>query len=185
MFFEQYDHEPAIAVARFWLAYSGRPEAFVDRSLERTDSAAIARSTPWSATSPARRAYLVGDALTLADIALYAYTHVAHEGGFDLDSHPAIRDGSTRVAASRATWRSTRRNPWRATRRRRCDTVAGVSVRVRFAPSPTGSLHLGNALTAVANRRFADERDGALVLRIDDTDAARTIVGGEQACRAV
>ena len=56
-----------------------------------------------------------------------------------------------------------------------------MSVRVRFAPSPTGSLHLGNALTAVANRRFADERDGALVLRIDDTDAARTIVGGEQA----
>jgi glutamyl-tRNA synthetase len=43
-------------------------------------------------------------------------------------------------------------------------------VRVRFAPSPTGSLHLGSALTAVANRRFADERDGELVLRIDDTN---------------
>jgi glutamyl/glutaminyl-tRNA synthetase len=49
-----------------------------------------------------------------------------------------------------------------------------MSVRVRFAPSPTGSLHLGNALTAVANRRFANERDGALLLRIDDTDAARS-----------
>jgi hypothetical protein len=47
-------------------------------------------------------------------------------------------------------------------------------VRVRFAPSPTGSLHLGSALTAVANRRFADERDGVLILRIDDTDATRT-----------
>ncbi len=46
-------------------------------------------------------------------------------------------------------------------------------VRVRFAPSPTGSLHLGSALTAVANRRFADEHGGALVLRIDDTDAKR------------
>jgi glutamyl-tRNA synthetase len=46
-------------------------------------------------------------------------------------------------------------------------------VRVRFAPSPSGSLHLGGALTAVANRRFADERGGALVLRIDDTDASR------------
>ncbi|MGH3127951.1 MAG: glutamate--tRNA ligase family protein, partial [Gaiellaceae bacterium] len=45
-----------------------------------------------------------------------------------------------------------------------------MSVRVRFAPSPTGSLHVGNALTAVANRRFADERGGILVLRIDDTD---------------
>lgn len=54
-------------------------------------------------------------------------------------------------------------------------------VRVRFAPSPTGSLHLGNALTAVANRRFADERGGILVLRIDDTDATRSVAGGEQA----
>jgi glutamyl/glutaminyl-tRNA synthetase len=56
-----------------------------------------------------------------------------------------------------------------------------VSVRVRFAPSPTGSLHLGNALTAVANRHFADEREGTLVLRIDDTDPARTVAGGEAA----
>jgi len=56
-----------------------------------------------------------------------------------------------------------------------------MTVRVRFAPSPTGSLHLGNALTAVANRRFADEHGGVLVLRIDDTDATRTVVGGEDA----
>jgi hypothetical protein len=56
-----------------------------------------------------------------------------------------------------------------------------MSVRVRFAPSPTGSLHLGNALTAVANRHFADARGGVLVLRIDDTDASRTVEGGEGA----
>jgi glutamyl-tRNA synthetase len=56
-----------------------------------------------------------------------------------------------------------------------------VGVRVRFAPSPTGSLHLGNALTAVANRRFADEHGGTLLLRIDDTDPARTVDGGEAA----
>ena len=56
-----------------------------------------------------------------------------------------------------------------------------MSVRVRFAPSPTGSLHLGNALTAVANRRFVDESGGVLVLRIDDTDPTRTIAGGEEA----
>jgi tRNA synthetases class I (E and Q), catalytic domain len=56
-----------------------------------------------------------------------------------------------------------------------------VPVRVRFAPSPTGSLHLGNALTAVANRRFADEHAGELVLRIDDTDPTRTVEGGEDA----
>ena len=56
-----------------------------------------------------------------------------------------------------------------------------VPVRARFAPSPTGSLHLGNALTAVANRRFAEARSGALVLRIDDTDPTRTVEGGEEA----
>jgi glutamyl/glutaminyl-tRNA synthetase len=55
-----------------------------------------------------------------------------------------------------------------------------MAVRVRFAPSPTGSLHLGGALTAVANRRFADERDGAFVLRIDDTDAERVLPGSEE-----
>jgi glutamyl-tRNA synthetase len=56
-----------------------------------------------------------------------------------------------------------------------------VPVRVRFAPSPTGSLHLGNALTAVANRDFADAQGGAFVLRIDDTDPARAVAGGEEA----
>jgi len=53
-------------------------------------------------------------------------------------------------------------------------------VRVRFAPSPTGSLHLGGALTAVANRRFADDHGGAFVLRIDDTDPARVVPGSEE-----
>src|SRR4249919_199042 len=56
-----------------------------------------------------------------------------------------------------------------------------MTTRVRFAPSPTGSLHLGNALTAVANRHFADEHDGTFVLRIDDTDPTRTVEGGEEA----
>ncbi len=56
-----------------------------------------------------------------------------------------------------------------------------MGVRVRFAPAPTGSLHVGNALGAVANRRFADERGGVLVLRIDDTDPTRVVPGGEQA----
>lgn len=57
-------------------------------------------------------------------------------------------------------------------------------MRVRFAPSPTGSLHLGNALTAAANRRFADERGGVLVLRIDDTDPTRSTEGGMDAILA-
>jgi glutamyl/glutaminyl-tRNA synthetase len=59
--------------------------------------------------------------------------------------------------------------------------LATVAVRVRFAPSPTGSLHVGNALSAVANRGFVDTRRGKLVLRIDDTDRSRTVAGGETA----
>ncbi len=57
-------------------------------------------------------------------------------------------------------------------------------VRVRFAPSPTGSLHLGNALIAVANRRFADEHGGTMLLRLDDTDPARNVPQGERAILA-
>jgi len=97
MFFEQYDHEPAIAVARFWLSYSGRPEAFADRREERT--AAGYRALAAMERHLARRTFLVGDSLTLADIALYAYTHVAHEGGFDLGEYPAVRAWLDRVAA--------------------------------------------------------------------------------------
>lgn len=59
-----------------------------------------------------------------------------------------------------------------------------MTVRVRFAPSPTGSLHLGNALSAVANRTYADDHGGALVLRIDDTDPERNVTGGEEAILA-
>ena len=59
-----------------------------------------------------------------------------------------------------------------------------MTVRVRFAPSPTGSLHLGNALSAAANRGYADEHGGVLVLRIDDTDPERTVPGGEEAILA-
>ena len=67
---------------------------------------------------------------------------------------------------------------------RSSDTVSAMTVRVRFAPSPTGSLHLGNALSAVANRTYADEHGGVLVLRIDDTDPERNVAGGEEAILA-
>jgi glutathione S-transferase len=97
MFFEQYDHEPAIAVVRFWVAYSGRPEAFADRLEERT--AAGYRALDAMGRHLGGREYFVGDGLSLADIALYAYTHVAHEGGFDLEPYPAVRRWLDRVAA--------------------------------------------------------------------------------------
>jgi glutathione S-transferase len=97
MFFEQYDHEPAIAVVRFWLVYSGRPEAFADRVEERR--AAGYRALDALERGLDGRDWLVGDGMTLADIALYGYTHLAHEGGFDLDRYPAIRGWLGRVAA--------------------------------------------------------------------------------------
>ncbi len=56
-----------------------------------------------------------------------------------------------------------------------------MSARVRFAPSPTGSLHLGSALTALLNVLFARSRDGTVVLRIDDTDESRNVPGAESA----
>jgi glutathione S-transferase len=97
MFFEQYDHEPAIAVARFWLAYSGRPEAFEPQREERTKAGY--RALDALERGLAGREWLVGDAMTLADIALYAYTHVADEGGFDLGGYEAIGGWLARVAA--------------------------------------------------------------------------------------
>ena len=97
MFFEQYDHEPAIAVTRFWLKYSGRPEDFADRIEERT--AAGHRALAAMERHLEGREFLVGERQSLADIALYAYTHVADEGGFDLGGYPAIQPWLERVAA--------------------------------------------------------------------------------------
>ncbi len=97
LFFEQYDHEPAIAVARFWLAYSGRPEAFEPQRAEK--QRAGYRALAAMERHLAGREFLVGSAFTIADIALYAYTHVAHEGGFDLDAYPSVRAWLERVAA--------------------------------------------------------------------------------------
>jgi len=98
MFFEQYDHEPAIAVVRFWLAYSERPrEDFADRLDERV--AAGYRALDVMERHLGGRSWFVGDGMTLADIALYAYTHVADEGEFDLDRYPAIRAWLERVAS--------------------------------------------------------------------------------------
>ncbi|MCB0873522.1 MAG: glutathione S-transferase family protein [Actinobacteria bacterium] len=96
MFFEQYDHEPAIAVVRYMRHISGRPEDFADRlpELERKGYAVLDAMEGHLAD----RVYFVGDGLTLADVALYAYTHVAPEGGFSLDAYPAIRRWLARVA---------------------------------------------------------------------------------------
>jgi glutathione S-transferase len=97
MFFEQYDHEPAIAVARFWLTLSGDPGAYADRLPEK--HTAGYRALDAMERHLDGRAWLVGEAMSLADIALYGYTHVAEEGNFDLGGYPAIRAWLARVAA--------------------------------------------------------------------------------------
>ncbi len=98
MFFEQYDHEPAIAVVRFLLRYSGRPaEENAELIASRTNAGY--RALDAMERHLEGRSYLVGDSLTLADIALYAYTHVADEGDFDLDRYPEIQAWLARVAA--------------------------------------------------------------------------------------
>ena len=96
-FWEQYEHEPAIAVARFLKTYSGRADIWEKRRARLTAEAS-ARSRRWSAYLDGRD-WFVGDGMTLADITLYAYTHAADEGGFSLDDKPAIRRWLDRVAA--------------------------------------------------------------------------------------
>ena len=97
LFFEQYDHEPNVAVARFWLGYSGRPEAMPDRLEEwhRNGNRALAAME----AQLEGRDWFVGDGMTLADIALYGFTHVAPEGGFELEPYPSIRAWLDRVAS--------------------------------------------------------------------------------------
>jgi glutathione S-transferase len=96
LFFEQYDHEPALAVARFLKTYSGRPELYEARREELTkrgDNALAAMERHLN-----HHDWLVDERMTIADIALYAYTHVADEGGFTLDPYASVRAWVDRVA---------------------------------------------------------------------------------------
>jgi glutathione S-transferase len=95
MFFEQYSHEPYVAVPRFWLTKSidVDPETLAER--QRVGYLAFDAMEPHLAGHD----YLAAGRYTIADIALYAYTHVAHEGGFDMSGYPAIAAWTERVAA--------------------------------------------------------------------------------------
>jgi glutathione S-transferase len=96
MFFEQYEVEPAIAVARYWIALLGEEEQHADE-LEakwRSGNRALAALDEHLR----EREWLVGDAYSVADISLYGYTHVAGEGGFDLKQYPAVQAWIARVA---------------------------------------------------------------------------------------
>jgi glutathione S-transferase len=87
LFWEQYSHEPYIAVRRFHLTYLGKPADTLDPKLETRGYAAL--DVMERRLNAAR--YLAGHDLSLADIALVAYTRLAHEGGFDLTRYGAIR----------------------------------------------------------------------------------------------
>ncbi len=95
LFYEQYSHEPNVAVPRFWLHYLRDYDAALLAKKQELGRFALALMDRHLAS----RAFLVGERYTVADIALYAYTHVCEEGGFDLSSYPAVRAWLARVAA--------------------------------------------------------------------------------------
>ena len=97
LFFEQYSHEPYIAVARFLRRF--HPDPSSQRALLESKLPGGYRALEVMEKQLADEPFLVGGRYTIADIALYAYTHVAHEGGFDLSRFPAIRRWLSRVAA--------------------------------------------------------------------------------------
>lgn len=96
-FFEQYSHEPYIAVARFIQFYLGLPQARLEeyRALQKRGYKALDVMEQHLARTP----YLVGEHYSIADVTLYAYTHVAHQGGFELGAYPSIQAWLQRVAS--------------------------------------------------------------------------------------
>jgi glutathione S-transferase len=96
LFFEQYSHEPYIAVVRFWTLFAPTrpPEGQIAERRQGAEAALRAMEGHLSG-----RTFFVGERYTIADIALYAYTHVAPEAGFQLDAFPSIEAWLARVAA--------------------------------------------------------------------------------------
>ena len=98
MFFEQYSHEPYIAVARFWKSIQpGGEEEKKHMFAEWHDRGHQALAVMERHLS--ENDFFAGNAYSIADIALYAYTHVAHEGGFSLDDYPKVRTWIDKVSS--------------------------------------------------------------------------------------
>ncbi|MFY9954449.1 glutathione S-transferase family protein [Bradyrhizobium sp.] len=87
LFWEQYSHEPYIAVCRFQMVYLGKPASDLDPDKIKRGYAALARMEHQLAATR----FLVGDAVSLADVSLLAYTRLAHEGGFHLEGYASLR----------------------------------------------------------------------------------------------
>ena len=96
MFFEQYSHEPNIAVARYWCHFLNAEEDYRVPLKEKRERGCQALHV--MDRHLGRREFFAAERYTIADIALYAYTHVAHQGGFSLNDYPAVRDWLDRVA---------------------------------------------------------------------------------------
>lgn len=97
MFFEQYSHEPYIAVARFWLSYAPVEEMEKKRHLVPEWHAKGNAALSVMQSHLAAHDWFAGDRYSVADIALYGYTHAAGEGGFDLSAYPAVSRWLERV----------------------------------------------------------------------------------------
>jgi glutathione S-transferase len=97
MFFEQYSHEPYVAVARFWLTYAPREELEKKRDLVPEWHAKGNAALAVMETHLNVHDWFAGGQYSVADIALYGYTHAAAEGGFDLDAYPAVSRWLARV----------------------------------------------------------------------------------------
>jgi glutathione S-transferase len=87
LFWEQNTHEPAVAVCRFQMVYLGKPASARDPNLVKRGDAAL----DLLERTLADKRFLLGEAFSLADVSLLAYTRMAHEGGFDLAPRPALR----------------------------------------------------------------------------------------------
>lgn len=94
-FFEQYSHEPYIAVARYINKYLGLPADRVDEYHSKQSGGHKALAVMEKQLS--QSSFLLGDSPTIADISLFAYTHVAHEGGFFLEQYPFIQQWISRI----------------------------------------------------------------------------------------
>ncbi len=99
MFFEQYSHEPYIAVARFWLSFASKEELEKRRHLVPEWHAKGNAALGVMQTHLERRDWFAGSHYSIADIGLYGYTHCAIDGGFDLGTYPAVRAWLKRVAS--------------------------------------------------------------------------------------
>ncbi|MBD1875187.1 glutathione S-transferase family protein [Nodosilinea sp. FACHB-131] len=98
LFFEQYSHEPNIATPRFWLCHVPRLNAYQETALPYKQEQGY-QALAVMEQHLGQHAFFVGESYTIADMALYAYTHVAHEGGFELDRFPHVRRWLAQIAA--------------------------------------------------------------------------------------